>query len=204
MNRTLRRALVAVAVPLAALAVSACSDSGSDGMPGMDHGSMSSASPSTGGDHSTADVQFAQMMIAHHQQAVEMSDLAATAATDPEIKTVAAQIKAAQQPEITTMSGWLAAWGQPTAQPGGHNMPGMGGMPGMMSDAEMRQLQAAKGADFDRMFARMMIAHHNGAIQMAKDVQANGTNPEVKTLAATVISSQTAEVDQLQKILDRL
>lgn len=200
MNHTLRRGLIAVLVPVAALAVAACSDSG--GMPGMDHGAMSSAS--AGADHSSADVQFAQMMIAHHQQAVEMSTLAETRAGDAEIKALAAQIKAAQQPEITTMTGWLTGWGQPTAQPGGHAMPGMSGMPGMMSDAQLQQLRSATGVEFDRLFAQLMIDHHNGAIQMAKDVQANGTNAEVKKLAATVISTQAAEVTQLQKILDRL
>jgi uncharacterized protein (DUF305 family) len=204
MNRTIRRGLALGATTLTALIIAACSNSGSDpGMPGMDHGSMAT-SPAAGADHNTADVQFAQMMIAHHQQAVQMATLADTRAADPEIKALAAQIKAAQQPEITTMSGWLTGWGQPTAQAGGHDMPGMGGMPGMMSETEMQQLQAATGTDFDRMFARMMIAHHNGAIQMATQVQAAGTSTAVKTLAATIGSSQTAEVAQLQKILDRL
>jgi len=203
MNRTTRRVLIAAVIPFTAFALAACSDSDSGGMPGMDQGGMTSSTPMMSG-HGTADVEFAQMMITHHQQAVQMATLAETRAADPEIKQLAAQIKAAQQPEITMMTGWLTAWGQPTAQTGGHNMPGMGGMPGLMSEQEMGQLEAAKGVDFDRMFARMMIAHHNGAIQMAKSVQTNGENADVKTLAATVISTQTAEVGQLQKILDRL
>jgi uncharacterized protein (DUF305 family) len=203
MNRTIHRALLLGIVPIAALALSACGGSSHDsGMP-MNHGSASGAT-SSGATFSTADVQFAQMMIAHHQQAVEMSTLAGTRAADAEIKALAAQIKAAQEPEIATMTGWLTGWAQPTAQAGGHNMPGMGGMPGMMSDDEMKQLTAARGIDFDRMFARMMIAHHNGAIQMADSVLASGSNSDVKALAQTVITTQSAEVTQLQKILDRL
>lgn len=207
MKRTLRRGLIAAIVPVAAaITLAACSNAGTGGMPGMDHGSMSS--PAASADHSTAhsivDVEFAQMMIAHHQQALDMARLAETRATDSEIKSLAAHIKNAQRPEITAMTGWLAAWGQPTAQPGGHNMPGMGAMPGMMSDEEMAQLSQATGTDFDRQFARMMIAHHNGAIQMANDIAGKTTNATVKAFAQQVVTAQTAEVDQLQKILDRL
>jgi uncharacterized protein (DUF305 family) len=185
-----------------ALGLSACG--GSD-MPGIDHGNGNTpASVVPGANFNTADVQFAQMMIPHHQQAVQMAELATTRATDPEIKQLAAAIKVAQQPEIDTMTGWLTAWKQPTAQPGGHNMPGMGAMPGMMSEQDMTMLKGMSGVDFDRQFARMMIAHHNGAIQMARDVQKNGSNPDVKRLAVTIEQTQTTEVQQLQKILDRL
>lgn len=154
MNRTVRRTLVLAVVPFAAIALSACSGSNSDsGMPGMDHGTgMTSSAPMMSGDHSTADVEFAQMMITHHQQAVKMATMAQTRAADPKIKALAAKIKAGQQPEITLMSGWLTTWGRPTAQAGGHDMAGMA-MPGLLSDQEMSQLAAAKGVDFDRMFA---------------------------------------------------
>jgi uncharacterized protein (DUF305 family) len=192
----------AALIPAAALAVAAC---GGSGMPGMDHGSGNpAASVPLGANFNPADVQFAQMMIPHHRQAVEMADLAATRATDPEIKQLAAKIKGAQQPEIDTMTGWLTAWKQPSVQAAGHNMPGMGAMPGMMSEQDMAALRAASGAEFDRQFARMMIAHHNGAIQMARDVQKNGSNPDVKNLASAIEQAQAAEVQQLQKIVDRL
>lgn len=224
---TLRRtALAGAALSAALLVTAACS--GGDDMAGMDHGSGSpaaSASASTTANFNDADVMFAQMMIPHHQQAVEMADLAPTRASDPELKDLAAKIKAAQDPEIATMKGWLTAWGKPTEAPGGHNghsMPGMSsspghnmsgmnsptpgssGMPGMMSDQEMEELKAAKGTEFDKMFAEMMIAHHNGAIEMAKTEQANGSNPDAKALAAKIAADQAAEVQTLQKILDRL
>ncbi len=208
MNRTIpvRRALLAGAATLTALVLSAGCASSHDGMPNMDHGDATptTAAPKGGGTFNDADTKFAQMMIPHHQQAVEMATLAETQAADPELKKLAAQIKAAQGPEITTMSGWLATWGQPTLTPGGHNMPGMGGMPGLLSDAELDQLRAAKGVDFDRMFARMMIAHHNGAIIMARDCQTKGSNTAAKALAAAIEKAQSTEVEQLQKILDRL
>lgn len=195
MNRVIRT--LAVTVAAAGLSVlAACSSGGS--MPEMDHPNNTSAA------FNTADVQFAQMMIPHHQQAVEMAGLAATRASDPEIKQLATAIKGAQQPEIDTMTGWLTSWKQPSAQAGGHNMPGMGAMPGMMSEQDMTKLKSLFGKDFDREFARMMIAHHNGAIQMARDEQKNGSNPDTKRLAVMIEQAQTTEVIALQKILDRL
>jgi uncharacterized protein (DUF305 family) len=200
MNRFTRTTLALAFAGVAPLGLAACSDSS---MPGMDHGSMPSSMPH-GAGFNTADVQFAQMMIPHHAQAIQMAELATTRAADPEVKQLAANIKAAQQPEIDTMTGFLNTWSQPTAQAGGHDMPGMSGMPGMMSDADIEALNAASGLDFDRRFTRMMIAHHNGAIQMSRDVQKNGTNPDVKRLGLMIEQAQTTEVTQLQGILDRL
>jgi uncharacterized protein (DUF305 family) len=207
MNRTtiLRRSLLAGTAALAALILAA--GCGKDnGMPGMDHGAANeptaAASSSAATEFNDSDVMFAQMMIPHHQQAVQMADLAATRANDPELKSLAAQIKAAQAPEMTTMTGWLTAWGAPPAATGAHNHGGS--MNGMMSAQDMNALTSATGTDFDRKFAQMMIAHHNGAIEMAKTEQASGANPQAKELAAQIEKSQTAEVKQLQSILDRL
>ncbi|AXH93629.1 DUF305 domain-containing protein [Micromonospora aurantiaca] len=218
MKRTILRRTALAGVALSALLVTAACGGGDD-MAGMDHSNSSlstGASSAANGTFNDADVMFAQMMIPHHQQAVEMAGLAPSRAKDPELKDLAAKIKAAQDPEITTMKGWLTAWGKPTSPPSGHNMPGMSAspghdmpgmnsdMPGMMSDQEMADLTAAKGTDFDKKFAQMMIAHHNGAIEMAKTEQANGSNPDAKALAAKIAADQAAEVRTLQKILDRL
>ncbi|MEU4789358.1 DUF305 domain-containing protein [Micromonospora tulbaghiae] len=202
----LRRAALAGVALSALLATAAC---GGDDTGGMTHGTGSSsaagASPSAGATFNDADVMFAQMMIPHHQQAVTMADLAPTRASDTELKDLAARIKAAQDPEITTMKGWLTAWGKPMDLPSDHSMPGMtSGMPGMMSEQQMKNLAAANGAAFDKMFAELMIAHHNGAIDMAKAEQADGSNPEAKALAARIASDQATEVQTLRKILDRL
>ncbi|GKQ36045.1 DUF305 domain-containing protein [Streptomyces sp. A012304] len=194
-----------------ALLLSAC---GGDDMSGMDHGSGSSSSAATAtaeagakaGDFNDADVTFAQMMIPHHEQALEMAKLADGRASDTEIKDIAGKIEQAQDPEIKTMKSWLESWNKPTAM---ESMPGMDhgdghGGDGMMSDADMKELQAMKGTEFDKMFAQMMIEHHNGAITMAKDEQKNGKNADAKKMAGDIVQGQSAEVKQLQSILDRL
>lgn len=152
---------------------------------------------------SDADISFAQLMIPHHQQAVEMADLALARETSPEVKALAEQIKAAQDPEIQMMSGWLQAWGAPMEMGDDHGSHDMGGMTmsGMMTGEDMRALADATGADFDRMWLQMMIAHHQGAISMAEQVKAESSNPDVTTLADAVIAGQTTEIDTMQQLL---
>lgn len=200
MNRTLVRRILLPVTVTAVLTLAAC---GGDDMGGMGHDSGSDAQSTQTGSSSAgvfndADVSFAQNMIVHHQQAVEMADLAATRAANAGVKTIATQIKAAQQPEIDKMTGWLTAWGQPATPAGGHDGHSM---PGMMSTQDMDKLKAASGAAFDRQFAQMMIDHHKGAIEMAKEVQTKGTNPDVKKLAADIEKTQQAEIGSLQKFL---
>lgn len=220
LRRRLRRRMAMVStVAAGGLLLAAC---GGNDMEGMDHGSGSSASASatptqTAGDNpapgafNDADVMFAQMMIPHHEQALEMAELADGRVSDAEIKTLAADIEKAQDPEIQTMRSWLKAWGKPeSAEGGGHGMDhgsagtDDSGMSGMMSEEDMQRLEAAKGTEFDRMFAEMMIEHHKGAITMAEDEQKNGRNATAKKLAADVVKTQSAEVEKFEKILDRL
>ncbi|MFU8870892.1 DUF305 domain-containing protein [Micromonospora sp. SL4-19] len=207
-TRTLvRRAALAGATVAAAFALAACGGTDHSTAPGgHGTGAAGSGSPSAGASFGDADVMFAQMMIPHHQQAVEMAGLADGRAADPEVKKLAAQIRAAQAPEIATMTGWLAAWGRPApSATAGHGRPGMDhGMPGMMSDADLAKLEAFTGVDFDRQFLTMMIAHHEGAITMAKDELARGVNPEARALAQRIVDAQQAEIDAMKKLLDRL
>ncbi|MGY0006767.1 DUF305 domain-containing protein [Micromonospora sp. I033] len=202
-----RRAALAGATFAAALTLAACGGDHSTsghGSPGAARtGTATAGAPASFGE---ADVMFAQMMIPHHQQAVAMSELAESRAADPEVKRLAGQIKAAQAPEIATMSGWLAAWGRPApSTAAGHGMPGMDhGMPGMMSEAEMARLGAASGSDFDRQFLTMMIAHHEGAITMAREELARGANPDTRALAQQILTGQQGEIDAMRKMLDRL
>ncbi|MGO4421163.1 DUF305 domain-containing protein, partial [Streptomyces sp. MCAF7] len=141
-----RTALVAAAATAAlSLTLTAC---GSDDSPKKTTGSASTSAPSS--KHNEADVSFAQGMIPHHRQAVEMADLAPTRASSAQVKKLAADIKKAQDPEIRTMSGWLEAWGEKVPEA----MPGMDhsqheGMPGMMSSKDMEELKKASGAAFD-------------------------------------------------------
>ncbi|MFE3449947.1 DUF305 domain-containing protein [Nonomuraea sp. NPDC059194] len=160
-----------------------------------------SAAPAatTANGFNEADVTFAQMMIPHHQQAVEMAELAETRAEDPEIKELAKKIKAAQDPEIQTMQGWLKAWGKPEPTGGMHHS-----MPGIMTEEQMKELEAAKGVAFDKRFAELMIAHHQGAIEMARTEQKAGADPAAKELAETIETTQQAEIAQLRTLLDRL
>ncbi|MGW1428726.1 DUF305 domain-containing protein [Streptomyces sp. NPDC002431] len=210
-----RRTLAAVGTAaVLALALTACgsSDDSSDGssMPGMDHGSPSASAPAAAGTFNDADVEFAQQMIPHHQQAIEMARLADGRAADAEIKKLASAIEDAQDPEINTMKGWLTSWGKPLPDASMGDMPGMdhgsdgAGMPGMMSDKEMDGLEAARGKDFDRKFAQLMIGHHEGAVTMAEKEQKDGRNADAKKLAEAVVTAQTAEIEQMNKILDRL
>ena len=152
---------------------------------------------------SDSDVSFAQQMIPHHQQAVEMADLALTRETSPEVKKLAEQIKAAQGPEIEMMSMWLQSWGarmEMGEDHSGHDMGGMD-MSGMMSDDDMQALADAQGAEFDRMWLEMMIAHHQGAISMAEQVKAASSNADVTSLAGAVMTGQAEEIDTMQKLL---
>ena len=152
---------------------------------------------------SDSDVSFAQQMIPHHQQAVEMADLALTRETSPEVKKLAEQIKAAQGPEIEMMSMWLQSWGAPMEMGEDHSGHDMGGMDmsGMMSDEDMQALADAQGAEFDRMWLEMMIAHHQGAISMAEQVKGASSNADVTSLAGAVMTGQAEEIDTMQKLL---
>lgn len=201
-----RRVVAVGAVAAGALFLAACGGDGDD-MSGMDHGSGNSSASATAEAGSTsfndADVTFAQMMIPHHEQALEMAQLADGRASDAEVKDIAGKIEKAQDPEIKTMKGWLESWNKPTAV---ESMPGMdhGSGDGMMSDADMEHLKGMKGAEFDKMFAEMMIDHHDGAIAMAKDEQKNGENADAVQMAGDIVEGQSAEVKQLNSILDRL
>jgi uncharacterized protein (DUF305 family) len=191
------------AVPMAiALALAGCATTagGGSGMPGMDHGGGSSSSPATTvqGEFNAADSMFAMMMIPHHEQAIEMSDvILAKTGVDQDVLDLAQQIKDAQAPEIELMQSWLDDWGMPSS--GG--MDGMDHGNGMMSDDDMAALEAAEGADAARLFLQQMIEHHEGAIDMAQDVLDDGANPEVLALAERIISAQTDEIATMEQLL---
>jgi len=155
-----------------------------------------------GAEHNDADVEFAQGMIPHHQQAVEMADIALdpSVGASAHVVDLATRIKAAQAPEIEMMSGWLNTWAAPMTMDTstGHDM---GGMNGMMSAADMDALKAAKGAEFDTMWLTMMIEHHTGAIAMAEAEKANGMSADALTLAQAIIDAQQAEIAEMNGLL---
>lgn len=143
-----------------------------------------------------ADIMFLQMMIPHHEQAVEMSKLAASNGASPEVQKLADTIAAAQGPEIEQMRGWLDETGAGEMM-GGH----AGHMAGVLSEEAMAELAAAQGADFDRLYLEGMIEHHEGAIGMAQDVIDSGENPAVIALAQKIIDAQAAEIVQMKQML---
>ena len=205
-----RKLLPLSAVALAAaLALAGCSTgtpgSSATSMPGMDHGAMSSSSPAAPkssqavDDHNSADVMFAQMMIPHHAQAVEMSDMILAKQGIPnEVSALATRIKNAQGPEIEKMTSWLSGWNQSTQMPGGHSMEGM-----MRAD-DMAKLQAAQGADAAKLFLTQMIAHHKGAVVMAQTETTGGQNADAVQLAKDIVTAQEAEIKEMQQLLTTL
>ncbi|QKW26442.1 DUF305 domain-containing protein [Streptomyces seoulensis] len=226
----LRRTAALAAAATAALVLTACGgDAGSaapghSGHPGdPDRGTGAGAAPSAGHTgHNAQDVTFAQQMIPHHRQAVAMAALASSRAKSQQVKDLAARIRKAQGPEITTLTGWLRAWGASvpdadssamTDMPGmdhsgsGHSAPsasgaaGTTGMPGMMSDAEMSGLAKASGDAFDRAFLRMMVGHHEGALDMARTEQTKGAYGPATALAKSIVASQSAEIAGMKKTL---
>ncbi|MFE1260387.1 DUF305 domain-containing protein [Streptomyces albogriseolus] len=210
MNRTrslVRRTAVVVASGAAALVLAACGGSGDDtGSAGHGgHQATASASaasaPASKGRHNTADVTFAKGMIPHHRQAVEMADLAPDRAQSAEVKKLAADIKKAQAPEIEKLSGWLTSWGEAVPAEGAMDHSMHGGMEGMMSAEEMTALGNVSGKAFDTAFMEMMIKHHEGAVEMAKTEQADGAHTPARKMAADIIASQSAEIEQMKKLL---
>jgi uncharacterized protein (DUF305 family) len=203
LSSILRRPAVAAVGAAAAIALLAGCGSGDGGTGKVDNNAKArpSASGKADNSHNLADVTFATDMIGHHRQAVMMAKLAPERAATTELKELAAKIAAAQQPEIDTMSGWLRAWGRPVPpQTMDHGAAGHQGMPGMMTPKQMDELNAQVGMDFEKMFYTMMIAHHEGAIVMAKSEQRDGKNPEAKALAAKIVQDQTAEIAKMKQL----
>ena len=199
-----QKTLSIAAVLLAgALALTGCGNDSSTNS-SNNGGAGTGASVSTG--HNKADTTFAQEMIPHHGQAIDMAKMAKTQASSAEVKALAADIEAAQGPEIAKMTGWLKAWGEDVPSTDMAGMPGMDhgsdqDMPGMMTSDEMKQLGNAHGADFDQMFLQMMIKHHEGALEMAKTEKAQGANPQAVKLAESIEASQTAEIAKMRQML---
>jgi uncharacterized protein (DUF305 family) len=207
MKKTRMTSIALGLVLVTAVGLGACSS---------DHSGMSGMSSSTtvaipaDANYNATDVGFAQGMIPHHAQAIEMADLALTNTTNPDVLALANQINAAQSPEIEILSGWLGEWGQPVpsiaAGSMDHDMSGMGGMmmDGMMSQADMDRLETSTGTEFDRLWLELMIQHHEGAVKMSKSEVAGGKNSDAIALAQAIISSQQAEITTMESLLTKL
>jgi len=184
-----------IAIVTATMTFAACGGS-SDSSADTDTSTASDAAVNFNDD----DVMFAQMMIPHHEQAIELADMALdpSIGARPEIVELATQIKGAQDPEIEQMKALLASWGQSvTADPNVDHSSMMGGM---LATAELDALGLLTGAEFDVAWAKAMILHHEGAIAMANDVLAAGINGDIRVLAEAIIAGQAAEIDVLKTL----
>lgn len=153
-------------------------------------------------EHNDADIEFAQMMMPHHSEAVSLADGVRIAGSNPAVKALAQRIRDEQAPEIEVMNAMLMAWGKPPAGHEGHadTME----MPGMASAADLEVFYRSSGAELDRMFVTLMIAHHKGAIEMARTERLEGINPQATALATSIMVSQQTEIVDLEAILATL
>jgi uncharacterized protein (DUF305 family) len=201
-NLTISAALAAV-ITLAGCAAESNSTPGTSSPSmgqGMDHGAMGSSSAPAGSaaamGNNAADTSFAQSMIPHHAQAVEMSDLMLKKqGVDASVTELATTIKAAQAPEIEQMTAWLKSWNESSKMAEGHSMSGM------MSGDELNALDAAQGKEADKLFLAQMVAHHKGAVDMAKAEITNGRNSDAIKLAREIITAQQAEIKEMENLL---
>lgn len=144
-----------------------------------------------------ADVSFLRSMTPHHEQAVEMAELVADRTRRPELRGFAEQVIATQSAEVEQMNGLLEAAGEDPVGGMDHGMDGADQMPGMMDEAQMAELEGLRDQAFDLAFLEMMAEHHQGAIEMAGTVLADGVNPQVAELATGIAEAQRAEVEQM-------
>ncbi|MCT1515396.1 DUF305 domain-containing protein [Dietzia cercidiphylli] len=206
------------AAAVAVLTLSACADDGDDTTATTpattttaEDGAPATTEEGDASEHSAADVRFARMMIPHHEQAIEMSDIIlAKEGVPDDVRELAEEIKAAQGPEIEQLGEWLEEWGEPGMGRGDHgdhmgdhmgDAGEMRMMDGMLSPQEMRELADAEGTDAARLFLEQMIVHHEGAIDMAEDQVDNGTHPQAVELARAIIDTQQREIDQMREML---
>ncbi len=184
---------------LISIVIVASAGMGNSGSEKDDMGMMGGHGHNSNSQMVGSDAMFLQMMIPHHEQAVVMSDLALSTSKDADILKLAKQIKDAQAPEIIKMQGWLTDAG--LRQDPGHSMGD--GMGGMLSDSELSALKVSTGKAFDKLFLAGMIAHHEGAIQMVMMIE-NSPNSEIKNLGQAIVKSQSAEINLMKELLNRI
>jgi uncharacterized protein (DUF305 family) len=182
------------------------------GAPGKPSRTLPSSTKATLPPRSQADVEFMQGMIMHHSQAVEMTALIPSHTENEDLRSLGARISSSQSDEIKFMQRWLAARGEPAsmANPGMPTMDmahePMALMPGMLRPEQMEALRKAKGAEFDGMFLKGMIQHHNGALTMVKDLfdtAGAGQDADLFNFATDADNTQRAEIKIMQTMLEK-
>ena len=188
--------IVVLLVVILGISINRNSDDGFFGMHGND--SMGMHHNSGTATYTGADVMFLQMMIPHHQQAIDISNIALKTSKDSELLALAKTIRDAQSAEIMQMQTWLK---DANTNPGmGHSMDSMGGM---LDDTELSALSAATGKTFDALWLKGMIGHHDGAIHMTTMIR-DASNPDIKSFGENVLMDQSAQIVQMNGILKRI
>jgi uncharacterized protein (DUF305 family) len=187
--------IVLLAAGIVSLSVNRSEDNAMNNSSGhMGHGSSSSSNS----NYTGADIMFLQMMIPHHQQAIDISNLAMKNSQDPELLELAKIIARDQAAEIKQMKAWLKDAG--ASEDMGHSMDGMGGM---LNDDELAALGAATGKEFDTLWLKGMTEHHDGAIHMTQMIE-DAQNADIKAFGTKVIKDQSEQIAQMKKMLARL
>ncbi|MDW5323372.1 DUF305 domain-containing protein [Plantactinospora sp. KLBMP9567] len=161
---------------------------------------------------SSPEAGFARDMSSHHAQAVEMAILAHEKTTDPDVRTLAADIALTQQAQIGIMQTWLKEWGlSPTGRqprmawmPDGAGAVRNGLMPGMATDAQRAELRAATGRDFDALFLKLMLDHHLGGIHMAEGILDLSDDEQVTAMAESMVAGQKKEISLVRTLQGRI
>jgi uncharacterized protein (DUF305 family) len=192
-----RAVIIRVTAGLAALATAAVVSSCAGPPSSHEHASQNTRST----EHNAADVAFAQNMIPHHQQAVDMSAMVPSRTANPDVVVLANHIGSDQQSEIDMLKDLLARWGEPTgADHAGHDGHTAMGIDGMVDAATMERLQYLRGGEFDGLWLRSMIKHHQGAVTMAQHEVAHGQNPDAVKMAKIIVDWQQLEIGQMTKL----
>lgn len=192
MARTLKTTGLLSAFLVVSLSLTGCSDADSNTENSADELHLSD---NHGASHSmeiTDKQSFALAMIPHHQQAVVISEYALSNSTDPEVLAIAEQIIAEQGPEIETMTPWLEGKQVDTEMM----------MDGMLTKAQLTELETSQGSAFDKLYLQYVIMHHEGALVMAADAAALD-DQELVDFANEIIRTQSAEIELLQELLTK-
>ena len=188
----INRAITTIFIAIMALSQSACASTGTKD-------SMHNHASQAAGDLSSEDVMFLQMMIPHHQQAIDISDLALTKSADSELLALAKNIRDEQAAEIVTMKAWLDAAGADLEMDHGASH----SMNGMLSDSELAALDKATGKSFDVLWLKAMTGHHTGAIDMATMIE-NAKSAEIKSFSEGIVASQSAQNKAMAAMIKRI
>jgi uncharacterized protein (DUF305 family) len=185
----IKRAIRGIFIAILALSISACASTGTKD-------SMHDHSAQAAGDLSSDDVMFLQMMIPHHQQAIDISDLALTKSEDAELRALAKNIRDEQGAEIVKMKAWLEK-AKAASHSDSHSMSGM------LSDSELAALEKATGKSFDVLWLKAMTGHHTGAIDMAAMIE-NAKSAEIKSFGEGIVASQSAQNKAMAAMIKRI